>query len=127
MLEGHERQAMHVQAPQGWLHILKLEGPVRVRSQEVGVLMGQERANRVAMQDKAMLVVRMEAAAARSRQGLLPGLSWWWEGNPPGREGWWREDPSEGARLLTPQEVEPQTQQPAPNQQQLLGLDIYLL
>ena len=61
--------------------------------------------------------------------GLLPGPSWWGEGNPPGREGWWGEDPPEGAVLLTPQEVEPQTQQPAPNEQQepylardLLGL-----
>ena len=91
--ESHERQAMQVQAQQGWLHMAKLEEPARVRSREMGLLMGEERASRVAMPDKATRVLTMEAAAARRRQGLLPGPSWWGEGNASGREGWWGEDP----------------------------------
>ena len=105
-------------AQQGWLYIVKPEEPAQVRSWELELLMSEERASRVAMQDKSMLVPTMEAAAARRRQGLLPGPSWWGEGNPPGRAGWRWGDPTEDAVLLTPQEVEPQMQQPAPNQQQ---------
>ena len=37
-----------------------------------------------------MLVLLMEAAAARRRQ--LPAQSWWGEGDPPGQGGWREED-----------------------------------
>ena len=57
-------QATHRQAQQGWLCIVKLEEPAQVRSRQLGHLMGEERENGVAVQDKAMLGLTIEAAAA---------------------------------------------------------------
>ena len=62
---------------------VELEGPDRVASRATGSLFGEERAGRGAVQERAVWVLLMEAAAARRRQGQLPAQSWWGEGSPP--------------------------------------------
>ena len=63
--------------------IVELEGLSRVTSWEVGLLLGDERAGRGTIQERAMLVAMMEA---RRKRGQLPGPAWW-GGEPPGL-GW---------------------------------------
>ena len=56
-----------------------------------------------------MLVLMMEVAVARRKQGQLPKQSWWREGDPPGQEGWRDEEPAGDAVLLAPIAMGPQT------------------
>ena len=60
---------------------------------------------------RAMLVLQMEAAAARRRQGHLPAQSWWGRVTP-GQGGWRDEDPPGDAVLLTPVPMRPTTPEP---------------
>ena len=73
VLEHNARREVHAQVQQAWTLIEGLEGLAWVTSRQVGLLMGGERAGRVAIQDRAILVLMMEAAAARRKQVLLPG------------------------------------------------------
>ena len=68
----------------------------------MGILFGEEQAGRGAIHESAMLVLLVEVAAARRKQGQLPAQSWWGEGDPPGQGGWRDEDPPGDAVLLTP-------------------------
>ena len=54
-----------------------------------------ERTGRGAIQERAMLALMTEAAAARRKRGRLPEPAWWGGGgaNPPGQDGWRSEDP----------------------------------
>ena len=53
----------------------------------MGILPGEERAGRGAIQQRALLVRMMEAAAARRKQGQLTTQSWSGRGTPQDREG----------------------------------------
>ena len=53
------------------------------------------------------MVLKMDAAAARRKQGRLPTQSWWGEGDPPGQRGWMSEGPLGDAVLLTPTTMGP--------------------
>ena len=75
----------------------------------MGILFGEEQAGRGAIHERAMLVLLVEAAAARRKQGQLPAQSWWGEGDPPGQGGWRDEDPPGDAVLLTPVPMGPTT------------------
>ena len=111
-LDHNAQQVVHAAVQQECAHIVELEMPVRVTSQTMGSLLGEERASRGAIQERAMLVLMMEAAAARRKLGQRPTRSCWEEGNPLGQEGWRNEDPPEDAGLRTPLLMGPQT--PAP-------------
>ena len=66
---------------QAWTLTEGLEGPPRVPSRGAGILMGGGQAGRAALQDRAILVLMMEAAAARRKRVLLPGpAGWGWGG-----------------------------------------------
>ena len=124
-----------MQVQQAGTQIIGLEGPARVKIQEVRLLKGEDRAGWAAVHDRAMLVLMMEAAAARRRRGLLPGPAWWGGGNAPGQERWWVEDPQGDAVLLT--QVQMERQMPAlggaqpsahnPSQQPDLASDLFEL
>ena len=74
VLEHRTRQAMRMQVQQAWQPLIGLEGSARaVSGRSFLGLMGKERAGRMAVQDRAMLVLMMEAAAARRRLRSLPG------------------------------------------------------
>ena len=87
VLAQNARRVVHAQVQQEWAHIVESERPARVTSQKMGSLLGQERAGRGAMQETAMLVLVIEAAADRRKLEQLPTQSWWREGDPPGQEG----------------------------------------
>ena len=70
-----------------WDELLGLDGSARTISQERASLMSKEGAGRMAVQDRAMLNLAMEAAAARRRLQALQepcGVS---EGGVPGECG----------------------------------------
>ena len=70
--ERRTRHAMPVQVQQEWMQLLGGEWSERVISLEGASLMGEEQAGRAAGQVRAILVLMMEAAAARRRlQSLL--------------------------------------------------------
>ena len=73
VLERSARRAVRAQVQQARTQIVGLEGPARVASREVGLPMREEWAGRAVIHDRAMLVLAMEAAAARRKRGLLPG------------------------------------------------------
>ena len=64
---------MQVQVQRDWLQLTGSDGSARVISQEVGIRMGEERAGILAVQDRAVLILMMEAAAARRILRSLPG------------------------------------------------------
>ena len=83
MLGHNARRVLHAQVQQAWAPIVEVEGPARVTSRGLGLLLGEERAGWGAIQDRATLILVMEAAAARRERGQLPGPAWWWGGRIP--------------------------------------------
>ena len=134
-LEHSGRLVVHAQVQQEWAQIVELETPACVMSRKVGILLGKEPAGQGVIHERAMLVIMMGVAAARSKQGQMPTQSWWGERDPPGHGGWMSEDPLGDAVLLTPTPMGPQTpvprstQPPAENlpQQPDLARDLFEL
>ena len=81
-LEQNDRRVVHAQVQPEWAHAVEAEKPTGATSWEMGSLLGQERAEPGAIQERAMLVLVMEAAAARRRLGQLPTQSCWGGGGP---------------------------------------------
>ena len=107
VLEQAARRGLHAQVQQEWAHIVGLEGPGRATSQTTGSLFGAERVGREVIQERAMLVLLMEAAAARRRQGQLSEQPGRGEEDHPGQGGWGYADPPGDAVLLTPAPMGP--------------------
>ena len=100
MLEHSARRVLHAQVQQEWAQIVESDRPARAGRGES--FWGMNLLARGAIQETAMLVLMMEAAAGRGKQGQLPGPSCWGENYPPGQE-WLRSEDSPGdAVLLTP-------------------------
>ena len=96
-VEALQRKARHGMLTQGkleWEELLGVEGSARTIGQERASMKGRERTGWVAVEERVMLILTVEAGAARRRLTALPEHAWRWEGG--GRKRWC--SPREGGK-----------------------------